>query len=179
VNRASVIGEFGGAGFPIPGHLWNPNGPFSDEQDLPTAATQQPWIVDRLGAVRKLATDGISAAVYTQLSDVDNEVNGFLTYDRTTDQKADPAAIKQAARRLYPFPDYAVAVPDAKDQAEQWRYTLQQPPMVRLQFLHSPPELTPLLSIAIRRWAARGLIVGCWISWGQPVHRSRPCCAVG
>jgi hypothetical protein len=55
-------------------------------------------------------------------------VNGFLTYDRTTDQKADPAAIKQAASRLYPLPDYAVAVPDAQDQAEQWRYTLQQPP---------------------------------------------------
>ncbi len=78
--------------------------------------------------MRKLAADGISAAVYTQLSDVENEVNGFLTYDRTTDQKADPAAIKQAANRLYPLPDYAVVVPGAQDQAEQWRYTLQQPP---------------------------------------------------
>jgi hypothetical protein len=128
VNRASVIGEFGGAGFPIPGHLWNPNGPFSDEQDLPDAATQQPWIIDRLGGVRKLAADGISAAVYTQLSDVENEVNGFLTYDRTTDQKADPKAILQAATKLYPMPDYAIAVPDAQEQAEQWRYTLQPPP---------------------------------------------------
>jgi hypothetical protein len=128
INRASVIGEFGGAGFPIPGHLWDPSGPFSYEQALPNAATQQPWIVDRLGALRKLAADGISAAVYTQLSDVENEVNGFLTYDRTTDQKADPAAIKQAASRLYPLPDYAIAVPDAQDQAEQWRYTFQQPP---------------------------------------------------
>ena len=100
-NRASVLGEFGGAGFPIPGHLWNPSGQFSNEHDLPNAAAHGPWIVGRLETVKGLAADGLSAAVYTQLSDVENEVNGFLTYDRTTEQKASPAAIEQAVRKLY------------------------------------------------------------------------------
>ena len=100
-DRASVLGEFGGAGFPIPGHLWNPQGQVSDEHDLPSAATQDPWIVGRLETLKDLAAKGLSAAVYTQLSDVENEVNGFLTYDRTTVQKVDPNAIQHAVRKLY------------------------------------------------------------------------------
>ncbi|MBV8098237.1 MAG: beta-galactosidase [Verrucomicrobia bacterium] len=100
-DRASVLGEFGGAGFPIPGHLWNPQGKVSDEHDLPYAAAQQQWILGRLETLRDLAAKGLSAAVYTQLSDVENEVNGFLTYDRTTVQKVSPDVVQRAARKLY------------------------------------------------------------------------------
>jgi beta-galactosidase/beta-glucuronidase len=100
-DRASVLGEFGGAGFPVPGHLWNPQGPFSSEHDLPTAATQEPWILSRLETVEDLATKGLSAAIYTQLTDVENEVNGFLTYDRTTGQKVNPDTLQHAVRKLY------------------------------------------------------------------------------
>jgi beta-galactosidase/beta-glucuronidase len=100
-DRASVLGEFGGAGFPIPGHLWNPQGKVSDEHDLPYAAAQQQWILGRLETLKDLAAKGLSAAVYTQLSDVENEVNGFLTYDRTTVQKVSPDAVQRAARKLY------------------------------------------------------------------------------
>jgi beta-galactosidase/beta-glucuronidase len=100
-DRASVLGEFGGAGFPVPGHLWNPQGRFSSEHDLPNAATQEPWILIRLETVKDLATKGLSAAVYTQLTDVENEVNGFLTYDRTTVQKVNPDTLQHAVRKLY------------------------------------------------------------------------------
>jgi hypothetical protein len=100
-DRASGLGEFGGAGFPIPGHLWNPQGKVSDEHDLPSAATQEPWILSRLETLKYLASQGLSAAIYTQLSDVENEVNGFLTYDRTTVQKVNPDAIQRAVRKLY------------------------------------------------------------------------------
>lgn len=100
-DRASVLGEFGGAGFPVPGHLWNPKSDVSDEHDLPYAAAQQPWILGRLETLRDLAAKGLSAAVYTQLSDVENEVNGFLTYDRTTVQKVNPDVVERAVRKLY------------------------------------------------------------------------------
>jgi beta-galactosidase/beta-glucuronidase len=100
-DRASVLGEFGGAGFPIPSHLWNPQGKVSDEHDLPSAATQEPWILGRLETLKFLAEQGLSAGVYTQLSDVENEVNGFLTYDRTTVQKVSPGALQRAVRKLY------------------------------------------------------------------------------
>jgi hypothetical protein len=96
-----VLGEFGGAGFPIPGHLWNPQGQVSSEHDLPYAAAQEPWILGRLETLRGLAAKGLSAAVYTQLSDVENEVNGFLTYDRTNVQKVNPDAVQHAIRKLY------------------------------------------------------------------------------
>jgi hypothetical protein len=100
-DRASVLGEFGGAGFPVPGHVWNPKSDVSDEHALPYAAAQQPWILGRLETLRDLAAKGLSAAVYTQLSDVENEVNGFLTYDRTTVQKVNPDAVERAVRKLY------------------------------------------------------------------------------
>ena len=100
-DRASVLGEFGGAGFPVPGHLWNPEGKVSDEHDLPYAAAQQQWILGRLETLKDLAAKGLSAAVYTQLSDVENEVNGFLTYDRTTVQKVSPDAVQRGVRKLY------------------------------------------------------------------------------
>jgi hypothetical protein len=48
-----------------------------------------------------LAARGLSAAVYTQLSDVENEVNGFLTYDRTTVRKVNPDAVQHSVRKLY------------------------------------------------------------------------------
>lgn len=42
---------------------------------------------------------GLSAAVYTQLSDVEEEVNGLLTYDRKV-CKVDPAVVREINRRL-------------------------------------------------------------------------------
>ena len=68
--------------------------------------------------------------LYTQLSEVvENEVNGFLTYDRSE-------LIKKLTRRQSSKPptDYIRCritpsrFQTPKDQAEQWRYTLQQPP---------------------------------------------------
>ncbi len=43
--------------------------------------------------------DGLSATVYTQLSDVEDEVNGLLTYDREV-LKLDPDAVRAALARL-------------------------------------------------------------------------------
>jgi hypothetical protein len=54
----------------------------------------------RLETLKDLAAKGLSAAVYTPLSDVENEVNGFLTYDRTTVQKVSPHAVQRATRKL-------------------------------------------------------------------------------
>ena len=80
-NRAAVLGEFGGLGLPVDGHTW----------------TKKTWgyegtknIEDLTNGYEKLlrkswdlnATAGLSAVIYTQLTDVETECNGLLTYDR-------------------------------------------------------------------------------------------------
>ncbi len=82
-NRVVVIGEFGGIGWPVQGHLWNP--------DMRNWGYQTYQSADELLAAyrKKYAKiidyhrkQALSAAVYTQTTDVEGEVNGLLTYDR-------------------------------------------------------------------------------------------------
>ena len=80
-DRASVLGEFGGLGWPVEGHLWGSKRnwgykTYTDQAGL-NAAYQE--VVEKLEA---LIHDGLSAAVYTQTTDVEGEVNGLMTYDR-------------------------------------------------------------------------------------------------
>ncbi|WP_128548495.1 glycoside hydrolase family 2 protein [Larkinella soli] len=82
-NRAIVVGEFGGIGWPIAGHLWNPNNRnwgYQTYQDRETVIKAYRTKYAKMAEMyRKL---GVSAAVYTQTTDVEGEVNGLLTYDR-------------------------------------------------------------------------------------------------
>ena len=82
-NRVVVIGEFGGIGWPIQGHLWNPgmrNWGYQTYQsaDVVLAAYRKKYAK----IVEYYQKQALSAAVYTQTTDVEGEVNGLLTYDR-------------------------------------------------------------------------------------------------
>ena len=77
-----VLGEFGGLGLPVRGHTWQSEKnwgyrSFTDAEAL-TAA-----YVDLVAKLFPLIEQkGLSAAVYTQTTDVEVEVNGLMTYDR-------------------------------------------------------------------------------------------------
>lgn len=81
-KRAVVLGEFGGLGLPIRGHTWQSEKnwgyrSFTDSNTLTGA------YVDLLSKLFPLIDEkGLSAAVYTQTTDVEVEVNGLMTYDR-------------------------------------------------------------------------------------------------
>ncbi|MEZ0539969.1 glycoside hydrolase family 2 protein [Fibrella arboris] len=82
-DRVVVIGEFGGIGWPIQGHLWNPemrNWGYQTYQsaDETLAAYRKKYAK----IVEYFQKQALSAAVYTQTTDVEGEVNGLLTYDR-------------------------------------------------------------------------------------------------
>ncbi|WP_420151865.1 glycoside hydrolase family 2 protein [Spirosoma sp.] len=82
-NRVVVIGEFGGIGWPVKGHLWNPemrNWGYQTYQsaDDVLKAYQKKYAK----IVEYYQKQALSAAVYTQTTDVEGEVNGLLTYDR-------------------------------------------------------------------------------------------------
>ncbi len=97
--RSSVLGEFGGLGLKIEGHEWRPGTHFSykDERDPAALTTRYHELITKVEGL--MANLGLSAAVYTQLTDVETEVNGLLTYDRQV-LKPDAGAIKAVNQHL-------------------------------------------------------------------------------
>jgi hypothetical protein len=77
-----VLGEFGGLGLPVRGHTWQSEknwgyGVFANAEALTTAYLN---LVAKLFPL--IDEKGLSAAVYTQTTDVEVEINGLMTYDR-------------------------------------------------------------------------------------------------
>ncbi len=80
-SRASVLGEFGGLGLPVAEHLW------WDKRNWGYKTFQnrfelQAAYEDLMRNLEPLVRKGLAAAVYTQTTDVEGEVNGLMTYDR-------------------------------------------------------------------------------------------------
>ncbi|MFF0163514.1 PA14 domain-containing protein [Streptomyces sp. NPDC005263] len=94
-RRALVSGEYGGLGLAVPGHAWSVQQSYVDVDP----ATYTDDYLTKLDEVRALACRGGNGAVYTQISDVEGELNGLLTYDRKV-LKPDVARLKAAHRAL-------------------------------------------------------------------------------
>jgi hypothetical protein len=122
-DRASVLGEFGGLGLPIQGHIWSEKSwgykKFKTTRELNAAYLQ---LLDQM--IPYIA-GGLCGAVYTQTSDIETEVNGLMTYDRAI-TKIDPKTAEPAARRLYLPPAKFTAIIPSPGK-NPWRYTFEQP----------------------------------------------------
>ncbi len=81
-DRAAVLGEFGGLGLPVEGHLWQEGGAWGYQAytDAEILLEAYAGLVEQLRAL--IRTRGLAAAIYTQTTDVESEVNGMMTYDR-------------------------------------------------------------------------------------------------
>lgn len=80
-ERVNVLGEYGGIGLVLQGHLWEPNrnwGYISFNSKEQVTQEYEKYALELLKFIEK----GFSAAVYTQTTDVEIEVNGIMTYDR-------------------------------------------------------------------------------------------------
>lgn len=100
-RRISFLGEFGGLGHPVPGHLWREkrdgkgNWGYGGIKDTSTREGLGKVYLSLMEELGDLAEKGLGGAVYTQTTDVEIEVNGILTYDRKV-LKFDPAVLKKA-----------------------------------------------------------------------------------
>ncbi|MFF6996882.1 PA14 domain-containing protein [Streptomyces sp. NPDC008313] len=90
-KRALVSGEYGGLGLGVPGHAWSVQQSYVDVD--PSAYTDD--YLTKLAEVHALACKGGNGAVYTQISDVEGELNGLVTYDREV-VKPDVKRLKDA-----------------------------------------------------------------------------------
>jgi hypothetical protein len=124
-RRAAVLGEFGGLGLPVDGHCWSSNCwgylMLKDSKELGaryTRAFKPVWALHNLR--------GLSAAIYTQTSDVETECNGLLTYDRAV-AKIDPAVMLAANHGDFPGPPMKIILADAMVGRTKWKYTFDKP----------------------------------------------------
>jgi hypothetical protein len=80
-HRVAVLGEFGGLGLPLSGHTWQEekNWGYRNLKDSEELTRDYLALLEKLKPMIKA---GLGAAIYTQTSDVEIEVNGLMTYDR-------------------------------------------------------------------------------------------------
>ena len=126
-DRVSVLGEFGGLGLPVKGHLWkdSDNWGYRTYQSEAELRAAYGHLMERLHG---LVGRGLAAAVYTQTTDVEIEVNGLLTYDREI-LKVDPEETAAWHRMLFsPAPVFRDIVPTAEAGPAEWRFSLEPPP---------------------------------------------------
>ncbi len=98
-KQALVLGEFGGLGLPLEGHTWQSknNWGYRSFKGPDELFSEYSKFVDQL---KGLIPHGLSAAVYTQTTDVEVETNGFLTYDRKV-MKMPVEKLKAVNSKLY------------------------------------------------------------------------------
>jgi hypothetical protein len=93
-NRIAIDGEYGGLGLEVPDHLWpGPPQAYEMEPDSATLTRRYVELSDKLLQVQDSC--GISGGIYTQITDVENEVNGLYTYDRQV-EKVDGPQVRTA-----------------------------------------------------------------------------------
>lgn len=93
-QRVTVLGEYGGIGLPLENHLWwnKRNWGYVQFKNSDEVTAEYVKYADDL---KGMVDRGFSAAVYTQTTDVEGEVNGLMTYDRK-EIKINEAAVKKA-----------------------------------------------------------------------------------
>ena len=98
-DKPLVLSEFGGYAYAMEGHLFNTGKAYGykscKSQEHFQTSLSELYITKVLPAIER----GLCAAIITQVSDVEDEINGMLTYDRKV-CKADPEAMQQIARAL-------------------------------------------------------------------------------
>lgn len=125
-NRAAFLGEFGGLGLPMPEHMWQKEGWGYRSYKTRTELTD--GIVALFQNLRFLIDEpGLSGAVYTQTTDVEQEVNGLMTYDRAI-IKPDAARLTKAVKALFlPPPVVNPVVATSEEKGVDWSYRTTAP----------------------------------------------------
>lgn len=130
-ERIASCGEFGGINLFIEDHMWaGSDVNYTTVEDAETYANLYDRYTDRLGELQQ--EKGLWMSVYTQITDVEQECNGILTYDRKV-LKVSPAQQEMMKAKILRtvnsrYKDMTTIVP-AGDQntSIQWKYTTTEP----------------------------------------------------
>jgi hypothetical protein len=125
-RRAIVIGEFGGLGLPLPGHQWSPDS-WSYQMLLDEHAVEgwYYYLMQEVWAQKE--SRGLSAAIYTQTTDVETECNGLLSYDRKVVKIPADRLLAMNSGEIYRQTMH-VLLTNAVFGEPVWKYTFDKPP---------------------------------------------------
>ncbi|MEY4570028.1 MAG: Evolved beta-galactosidase subunit alpha [Verrucomicrobiota bacterium] len=121
-TRAVVCGEYGGVGLPVANHIWGSGFEYTSVADSNALTAKFEEMSYQLSDFT--ANSGLSAAVYTQITDVESELNGFLTYDR---QVRKPDADRIRASIAQASSGTPALMPSSQSVAQTWKYTTTTP----------------------------------------------------
>jgi hypothetical protein len=120
-QRAAVLGECGGLGLPIAGHTWQDreNWGYRTVRDSGQFAVAYRNLIAHL---RGLIEQNLSALIYTQLTDVEIEVNGLVTYDREVVKFGSEQIAALNATLYEPLPELSQSARQAAATLAWWRF---------------------------------------------------------
>lgn len=98
-ERILAVTEFGGYTMQVDGHVYTESKRFGYGHYSNSAALTTAYLNLLEKQVKPLIPEGLCAAIYTQTTDIETEINGFLTYDRKV-EKMDAAILRKAHREL-------------------------------------------------------------------------------
>ena len=117
-HRAAVLGEFGGLGLAVDGHTWSKKTwGYKGTQSLEDLTRNYEKLLAKAWVLKDKA--GLSACIYTQLTDVETECNGLLTYDREVNKVIPERAAAVNTGKLPPPPVIKEVVPTSQRQGRQ------------------------------------------------------------
>jgi beta-galactosidase/beta-glucuronidase len=99
-KRAVVLSEFGGYALKLEGHVWNPDAEFGYRKYSTSEGLTEAYLELLETQLKPWIAAGLSAAIYTQTTDVEIEVNGYLSYDRVA-EKMDFGRVRAAHEGLF------------------------------------------------------------------------------
>lgn len=97
-ERVEVMGEYGGLGLPLKGHVWQDNDNWGYVQYKNAKEVTDRYVEISQGLL-EMVKKGVAAGVYTQTTDCEIEVNGLMTYDRKV-IKIDEARVREINQKL-------------------------------------------------------------------------------
>ncbi len=121
-TRAVVCGEFGGVGLSISNHTWASGWGYVTVPDGDALAAQYEGFCSLLAGY--VQDRGLSAGVYTEITDVEIELNGTMTYDRKV-RKADADRIRAAILSIHS--EITTVLPTSQTTGQTWKYTFDAP----------------------------------------------------
>ncbi len=124
-TQTLACGEYGGIAYSVNKHIWGPG--FGYTKVYTSKALSNLYDVYANDVTQFKTNNGLSAAVYTQITDVETELNGLLTYDRVV-TKPDATKTFESNRKIMNDNMFLTSViPIAPESATLWKYTISTP----------------------------------------------------
>ena len=124
-TQALACGEYGGIGYAIKNHTWSKGWGYLMIQNQREYDSLYNQFANDLIVFK--TNNGLSAAVYTQITDVETELNGLLTYDRAV-VKSNLQKVRQSNLNIIHKKLYLSAVlPTSEKEGRNWKYTFEKP----------------------------------------------------